>query len=283
MSAMQMNALEDAIFAWILFGSGLAADHVIWAAQNSPAPSGPYVTIRMRTIRPLGNDWVDVENNYQAIAAVTFTADALTNQLATGAAHTLNSGDGPIRLTTTGTLPAAVGGNLAAGIDYWTIRDDATHVRLARTHVDAVAASPVAIDLTSAGTGTHTLDDSPTFARQGAEVNYRARGMRRVTLTITCYGDSPIGAAGPSSVVGDVLSAVALPSRSDALAAAGVGISDLGEVVAIDGVVDSTLLEPRAFSEVVFFATSELVETGTYIEHVQVTNQVPTPNEVFNV
>lgn len=283
MSAMQMNALEDAIHAWIVAGSGLAAGQVIWYGQNGPAPSGTYITVRMRSIRPTGNDWVDVDDNTQTIAAVTFTANASTNQLATSSPHTLSSGDGPIRLTTTGVLPTAVGGDLAAGTDYWPVVDDATHVRLARTHADAVATTPVVIDITGAGTGTHTLDDSPTFARQGAEVLFKVRGMRRVTLSLACFGTSPIGASGPAAILNDVLSAIGLPSRGDALAAAGVGISNLSDVVAIDGVVGSTLLEPRATAEVLFFATSELVETGTYIEHVSAEDDVPSTPENFSI
>lgn len=182
MSAMQMNTLEDAIYTWVATASGLTVD---WAAQNQPAPAGPYITMRMRSIRPVGSDWVTVEDN-----------------------------------------------------------------------------------------------PSPS---SGAEVLYKVRGMRRVTLSLQCFAGTPIGASGAASILTDVLTAVSLPSRSAALAAAGVGISNLSDVQAIDGVVGSTLLEPRATAEVVFYATAELVETGTYIEHVVITNEGTTPDETFTV
>lgn len=185
MSAMQMNTLEDAIYTWVRVGSGLAAENVNWAAQNQRSPVGAHITLRMRAIRPVGNDWVDVEDN---------------------------------------PTPSA-----------------------------------------------------------GAEVLYKVRGMRRVTLTIACFGESPIGAAGPLAIVNDVLTALALPSRSAALAGAGVGISSIAEVLALDGVEGSTTFEPRAQVDVFFYATAELVETGTYIEHVEVENQVANPDEDFTI
>lgn len=186
MSSMPMNQLEDAIYTWVRVGSGLAAANVNWAAQNQASPVGTHITLRMRSIRPLGNDWVDVEDN-----------------------------------------------------------------------------------------------PSPSA---GAEVLFKVRGMRRVTLTIACYGEDPIGADGPLAIVNDVLTALALPSRSDALASAGVGISQIADVQALDGVEGSTTFEPRAQVDVVFFAAAELVETGTYIEHVGgVENSVLTPSETFDI
>lgn len=126
------------------------------------------------------------------------------------------------------------------------------------------------------------VEDNPA-PTAGAEILIKLRGMRRVILTITCYGDTPIGATGPAAIVSDVLAAVGLPTQSEALSAAGVGLSNLGDVQSIDGVVGSTLLEPRASADVTFYATSELVETATYIEHVVVTRELPDPDESFTV
>lgn len=185
MPAMQMNTLEDAIWTWVQTSSGLPADRVVWSSQNSPVPANPYITLRMRSIRAVGSDWLHVEDN-----------------------------------------------------------------------------------------------PSPS---SGAEILLKLRGMRRVTLAITCYGVTPIGAGGPAAIVSDVLASVGLPSIGDTLAASGVGLSNLGDVQAIDGVVGSTLLEPRATADVIFFATSELVETATYIEHVVATRELPDPDETFTV
>lgn len=69
------------------------------------------------------------------------------------AAHHWNTGDGPVRLTTTGSLP----GGLSANIDYWVIRANAGSIALATTRPNAMA--NVRVGITSAGTGTHTVKD----------------------------------------------------------------------------------------------------------------------------
>ncbi|MGK9234766.1 hypothetical protein KXS07_23665 [Inquilinus limosus] len=81
---------------------------------------------------------------------LTFTADAATDQI-TAVGHGMASGEGPFYLTTTGALPAG----LAANTKYWAIRVGADVLKLAASKADALAGT--AIDITSAGTGTHTL------------------------------------------------------------------------------------------------------------------------------
>lgn len=56
-----------------------------------------------------------------------------------------------VRLTTTTTLPAG----LSLATDYWLIRQSATTAKLASSLSNAIAGT--AIDITDAGTGTHTL------------------------------------------------------------------------------------------------------------------------------
>ena len=74
-----------------------------------------------------------------------------------------------IRLTTTGTLPTG----LALGTDYFVIRVSATTIRLATTQANALATTPVVIDITAQGSGTHTatvtLTDRVIGARGGEE------------------------------------------------------------------------------------------------------------------
>lgn len=68
-----------------------------------------------------------------------------------------------VRFTSTGTLPAP----LVYGQVYYTIRVDATHIKEATTAANASAGT--AIDLTTVGTGTHTVsvgEGSTTAARQ---------------------------------------------------------------------------------------------------------------------
>lgn len=88
------------------------------------------------------------------VADDTFTADHTTETF-TATSHGLETGDGPIRLTTTGTLPAG----LTAGTDYYVIKVDANDFKLALTRAGALAGTVV--EISDNGTGTHTLQDDP--------------------------------------------------------------------------------------------------------------------------
>jgi hypothetical protein len=91
-----------------------------------------------------------------ALHAGTIGATALTSatnatNLFTLVAHGLHTGDGPVRLTTTGTLP----GGTALATDYWVVRLSADTFSLATSLADALAGTVV--DLTTDGTGVHTV------------------------------------------------------------------------------------------------------------------------------
>lgn len=88
------------------------------------------------------------------VDGVTHAADTLT---ITG--HALKTGDGPIRFTTDGTLP----GGIDATTDYYIGVVDANTVKLFASRILLLAGRTVAlatcVDITSAGSGTHTLVD----------------------------------------------------------------------------------------------------------------------------
>lgn len=91
----------------------------------------------------------------KVFADLVFTANAGTDEL-TAAAHGLTTGDGPVRGTNSGgALPAG----LALATDYWAIRVDDNTFKLATSLPNAIAGT--AIDITTAGTGVHTLIDQP--------------------------------------------------------------------------------------------------------------------------
>ena len=83
-------------------------------------------------------------------ATDTFTATAASDII------TYSARDIPsltkMQFITTTTLP----GGLSAGTNYWTIRQSSTTARLATSLANAVAGTPY-VDITSTGTGTHTL------------------------------------------------------------------------------------------------------------------------------
>lgn len=89
------------------------------------------------------------------IADFTFTAAA--TDICTAVAHGLITGDGPVRASNSGgALPAG----LAVDTDYWiiAIAGSADTFKLAASRADAFAGT--AVNITGAGTGTHTLADT---------------------------------------------------------------------------------------------------------------------------
>lgn len=110
--------------------------------------------------------------------AQTATADAATDLL-TAAAHGLATGT-RARLSTTGTLPPP----LVAGTGYYAIRLSADTLKLATSAANATAGT--AVDLTGAGSGSHTLESGLTdFAvLYSAPINIEALPATWETLVL---------------------------------------------------------------------------------------------------
>lgn len=89
-----------------------------------------------------------------ALDSVTHGTETLNE-----AAHTFFTGDGPVRLTTSNTLPTG----LALATDYWLIKTGAGTLQVAETLEDALAGTPV--PFTDAGVGVHTIVDTATTER----------------------------------------------------------------------------------------------------------------------
>lgn len=88
------------------------------------------------------------------IADLVFTGEADDDTL-TSTAHGLQTGDGPVRLTTDG----ALSGGLAIATDYYVVKTGANTFKLATSLPNALANTTIA--LSTDGTGTHTLVDVP--------------------------------------------------------------------------------------------------------------------------
>ncbi len=264
---MTATTLEAAIQAWVAAGTGLSGSQVRWA-QQSVGQERPMVTLQILAVERTGHDWTDVAENALVVADdVAESVDATANTV-TLTAHGLLTGDGPLRWTTTGTLPAP----LAPATDYWVIKVSANAIKLAASFADAMAASPVAINLTDTGTGTHTLSDTSVTRRAGAEILHTGRGTRRATLSIQAFAADAVGATSPRAYLEALRASAVLPSQKARLEDASIGLAPLGPVTAIDGIIGSSLFDPRATLEATLFLVSEVSESGTYIETVQVTN-----------
>jgi hypothetical protein len=269
MTAVQWTTIENAIQSWLVAGSGLAADHVIWDSPATP-PSGQYISMRLSVIDQLGFDWVDRSDNILTIAALTIGSVNTANDTLSVTGHGLVTGDGPLQLTTSGTLPAP----LALATGYWAVVVDANTIKLAARFIDAMASSPTVVDIVSAGTGTAALASTPTTTRAGQEIIQRIRCSRQAMLTLHCFGGSANGPGSPFAVLHDAIASYRLEGRSAALAAAGLGIDTVEPIQAIDADPSTAGYNPHAIATVHLHIVSELVETSTYIERVVETNDI---------
>lgn len=262
---MSRATIENALYTWVSSASGLTT---IWTQEDAPRPpTGAYIAMRLSNIRQVGLDWVETTDNPFVIADDTVESVSAAANTLTLTAHGLLTGDGPVRLTSSGTLP----GGLATGTDYWVIKVDANTIKLATSLVNALAGTP--IDITGAGTGTHTLSDTSETRRVGQEVTHTATGTRRATLTLQAFGGAGTGDSSPAAVLDTVQSKARLPTARDALLAAGIGIGSFGPVQSIDGVLGTTLFDPRAILAVELHLTSQVSEFSTFIERVQLENE----------
>lgn len=100
----------------------------------------------------------------EAVVADVLSASSGTNQLELED-HDLLTGDGPLELA---------GDDLPAGVDaeteYWAVRVDDDHVKLAASYDDAVATIPVVVSLVSDGSGDMVVSHADFAAQRAAIV-----------------------------------------------------------------------------------------------------------------
>lgn len=239
--------MEDALQAWVCAGTGLPENQVVWEDQGAQKGGTPYARIKLGDDEVIGQDWLANIVNARTVGfAVTSVANG-TDTL-TKAAHGLLTGDGPLRLTTSGTLPAG----LALGTDYWAIRITASTFKLAASLVLANALTPVAFS--DDGTGTTSVSSvAGETLRVGEELSQTARGPRVGKLTIQCFGKAGPGGVGddsPLRLLGRLKTRSRLESVRALLADAGCAVLRFGKTIQVGGNM-SGLFEPRAVLEVV--------------------------------
>lgn len=257
--------VEDAIHdGWLVPATGIDGTSIIWYGQGSGRPVTPFVELKWGFVERVGVDGVTVLANPLTFAPVAFTAS--TGQPLSAPAHGLALGDGPVQLT--GAAPAP----LALATNYWAIPVDADHLNLASSFLNARSGVPIAV--TGSGSGTIVAVDDTV--RAGAEILRAAQGVRRVILDVTCFGTSGIGSQGADQILD---AAVAFqPLIHSTLNAAGLSVLKFGRVQSTDGVIDSTVFEPRAILEVTLMMTSQVAIPWTIIAEVMGTG----PNGTFD-
>lgn len=262
--------IQKALQNWVVYCTGLAADHVVWGQQYAPRSTQPAISMKLSLLQDDGMPWLDPEPNPLVIATMTITAvDAAANTL-TKVAHGLLTGDGPVRLdSTTNDLPL----NLVEGVDYWVVKITADTFKLATSFLNAMAAVPVVVDLGDAGSGVITLFDTDETLRAGAEIVFKSRSLIKAVLTLQCYTSVGVGLDMATSVLWRIQAKRRLPTAAAILENANIGVIEMDRIRAIEGTQDLVLFEPRAFTDIVLHLTSEDSETGTIIERTDITNQ----------
>lgn len=277
--------VQSRLARWVLAGSGLTSDKVLWSQNKAPRPAADGIVMRLTNIGFVGDPWTDVDPNPFTFDDLTVTAvDAAANTF-TITAHGLRTGDGPVQLTTTGTLPAP----LQVATDYWVIRVDNNTIKLSETFAGTggadVSGSPsgnpvTPIDLTSAGTGTTTVQDTDNTLRAGEEILQVARGVTTATLELECHTSASVGLDMAVAILHRVAARSVLPSQVDLLEEADIGVVDILKVRAVRGHLDAILFEPRAMLDIHIAINSEESETDTIIWS---TDVQPTVDDVQGV
>lgn len=117
---------------------------------------------------------------------------------------------------------------------------------------------------------------TPTAGHEAVSI---VRGTRKLRLDMQCFaavGDS--SAADAWAILHEVMTAAALPTVSDQLEAAKLGLAKYDGPTQIDGVVNSSRFEPRATATAWLFTTAEVSETGPSYDNVEATASIETPS-----
>lgn len=142
-----------------------------------------------------GKGITDTVVSYLALADLSFAVgdvntatDAITEPL-----HGMTTGNGPFRLSTTGTLPTGTG--IAVDTNVFVIVVDANTYKLATTKANALATT--AIDITAAGSGTHTL----RRAQNDVIIAQLVQGVAAVPGFTTTFSVTQVAGAGETDTM----------------------------------------------------------------------------------
>ncbi len=148
---------------------GQTADRLI---RPTPSSSPQQRSATLLVLNVEVGDFLFVPGRYQTSQLIN-AADPGTDTLTTFSTHFWETGDGPIRLTTGGTLPSP----LVVATNYWVIHVDTSNLKLATSYANAK--NGIAIDLTTTGSGLHGIGAMP--ANPASTITHGFASLRLVT------------------------------------------------------------------------------------------------------
>lgn len=269
--ATDWDAIEAAIHEWVVNGSELPDEKVVWTQQpDAPRPAEPAIMMKFYVVDEQGQATLDVEDNPLTFADKAVTAVDGDDLVIT--AHGLENGDGPVRIESTGTLPSP----LAEDTDYWVIVIDEDRIQLAENFVYTggnYSGNPkTPITLLSSGSGTITISDTESTLRAGEEIKHVARGVTRLGLSLYCHTSTGVSMNSAMAILRRVAEKARLPSQKAILKGANIGLVSIERTRPLYGTRDALLFEPRAWVDIHMTIPYEVYETGTIIGRVDITN-----------
>lgn len=145
------DASAGATYAMKVLGHGFADVTVTTDAVTGSSQASINQAMLTQLNAVAGRNYTAAFAALPVVGGIAVTADAATDELH-HVAHAYQTGDGPIRFTTTTTLPAG----LALATDYFVVKVDADNFKVSSTLANAINTTPVVVNITDTGTGTHT-------------------------------------------------------------------------------------------------------------------------------
>lgn len=267
-------AVGSALHRWVVAGSRLPREKVVYGRQDAPRPATPAITMWISNIAA-SRQWLQEEDNPLVFAPKTVVGVEPETDTLLVPGHGLQTGDGPVQLSSTDTVPTGV----VAGRDYWVIVQDVDRLQIATTFASALgdpeAGKAVsAVDLRDEGSGSITLACTSATRRAGEELVAIRRGYQRVSLQLRCHSADGTGANSATAILERVRSRSRLPSQIAILDTQEIGLLGVDHVSALLGTRDAALFEPRASVIAHFNIRTQELEFETIIEAVEITDLI---------
>jgi len=120
------------------------------------------------------------------------------------------------------------------------------------------------------------LDNEDPEAEVGQEIIHRVLGVREAVLSIQVFAGpsgTAVGDTAPMAILENIVSVSYLPTRLEALNAAGIGIMGFEPIQNIGALLNPATFEPRAAVTCRMQFASKAEEFGTFIEFVELENE----------